>query len=126
MRRLEIVVPGAQALAPGEARRFCFRRGRHVVEGFVLRTPERLVAYANECPHWNVDLDLGDGQFWDPDTGRILCKNHGALFHPETGVCEVGPCVGLALEAFPVQLDAESADVRVTVPDASPMDSADP
>lgn len=86
----------------------------------MLRTASELVAFANECPHWHVDLDLGDGQFWDAESGRILCKNHGALFHPETGVCELGPCVGLALERF--RLEEQADGVVVEVPAAEAVD----
>lgn len=83
----------------------------------------KLVAFANECPHWNVDLDMGDGRFWDASTERILCRNHRALFHPETGLCEVGPCVGMSLEAF--TLEVAAGGVWVTVPDAVPMAPAE-
>ena len=117
-------VPETRPLAPGAARVFRFRRGRARLEGFVLQTGERLVAYANECPHWHVDLDLGDGEFWDEAAGRILCKNHAALFHPDTGVCEVGPCVGLSLEAFP--LEEADGGSWVSVPDADPDEPEQP
>jgi len=83
----------------------------------VLRAPAGLVAFANECPHWHVDLDLGDASFWDPSTQRILCKNHAALFHPMTGVCERGPCAGQALERF--ELTLEGPDAWVSVPNAA-------
>ena len=118
MIRLKVFVPDTSTLAPGAARVFRFRRGRARLEGFVLQTGERLVAYANECPHWHVDLDLGDGEFWDADAKRILCKNHAALFHPDTGVCEIGPCVGLLLESFPLVEEGEGSWVDVA--DAEP------
>lgn len=117
---LRIFVAGALNLQPGEAKVFRFRRGRHALEGFVLRAPQGLTAFANECPHWHVDLDLGTQDFWDPDNGRIFCKNHAALFHPQTGVCERGPCVGLALERF--ELDVSVDGVHVNVPDAEPSE----
>jgi nitrite reductase/ring-hydroxylating ferredoxin subunit len=115
---LKVFVPETHALETGAACVFRFRRGGSRLEGFVLQTGEQLVAYANECPHWHVDLDLGDGKFWDPDSERILCKNHAALFDPSTGECVVGPCIGLALEAFPL---TEASDGSwIEVPDAEP------
>ena len=69
----------------------------------------------NECPHWAVDLDLGDGDFFDTNIQRIYCKNHGALFHPQTGMCETGPCLGRELTRFEVALDDTDALVRVPV-----------
>lgn len=119
---LRVFVAGVAKLGPGEASVFRFRRGRSVIEGFVLRTPQGLSAFANECPHWHVDLDLGTKDFWDPASGRIFCKNHAALFHPESGVCERGPCIGLALERFELEVGAEG-DAHVNVPDA---ESAEP
>jgi nitrite reductase/ring-hydroxylating ferredoxin subunit len=101
---LRLFVPELETLNEGEARVFRFRRGSRTLEGFVLRADGALVAYANVCPHWSVDLDLGYGRFWDPDARRILCMNHGALFHPATGECEHGPCVGDSLERFELEL----------------------
>lgn len=117
---LRVFVPGVAALQPGEAKVFYFRRGRNKIEGFVLRTESRLSAFANVCPHWHVDLDLGTADFWDPENARILCKNHGALFNPESGVCERGPCVGVPLERF--ELAPEEAGAYVSVPDAESAD----
>ena len=115
---LRVFVPGVAALRPGEAKVFKFRRGRNAIEGFVLCTAEGLSAFANECPHWHVDLDLGTADFWDPDSSRVLCKNHAALFHPRTGICERGPCVGLSLERF--ELEPGDEGVHVSVPNAEP------
>ena len=115
---LKLFVPGVARLAPGAAKVFRFQRGRYAIEGFVLRTLDELVAFANECPHWHVDLDLGTADFWDPESARILCKNHAALFHPRTGECERGPCVGLRLERFELELEADGA--YVSVPNAEP------
>jgi nitrite reductase/ring-hydroxylating ferredoxin subunit len=115
-RSLKVLVEDASALELGKARVFRFRRGRLALEGFVLRASGGLVAFVNECPHWHVDLDLGDGEFWDDSAGKILCKNHGALFDAETGVCELGPCVGLALERL--EFEQEGDRVWVEVPNA--------
>jgi nitrite reductase/ring-hydroxylating ferredoxin subunit len=113
---VRIFVAELDTLIEGEARVFRFRRHARQLEGFVLRASGQLVAYANVCPHWAVDLDLGAGRFWDPATSRILCANHGALFHPLTGVCERGPCYGDALERFELELAAGGA--WVSVPEA--------
>jgi len=113
---LRIFVPDLDTLKHGEARVFRFRRRSRPVEGFVLRVDAALVAYANVCPHWSVDLDLGMGRFWDAESQRIFCMNHAALFHPITGTCERGPCLGDSLEPF--ELETEGNGAWVTVPDA--------
>lgn len=112
-RSLKVLVEGTNTLELGKARVFRFRRGRLELEGFVLQADSGLVAFVNECPHWHVDLDLGDGEFWDDSAGKILCKNHGALFDAETGICELGPCVGLALERLEFERDGDGVCVEV-------------
>ena len=99
----------AQSLGEGEARTFSYERVGKTYEGFLLRHRLGFYAYANACPHWNVDLDLGFGDFYDKDLDRIFCRNHGALFHPETGLCTAGPCAGLYLEQFEVSWDGADA-----------------
>jgi nitrite reductase/ring-hydroxylating ferredoxin subunit len=106
-------VTDATSLAEGEARTFTYRRAGKSYEGFVLRHRLGFFAYANSCPHWSVDLDLGFGDFYDAELDRIFCRNHGALFLPETGLCSAGPCAGLHLEQFAVALDGEDAVVEV-------------
>lgn len=111
---LSIRVPDAARLSHGESLRFTFQRGKLAEEGFVLRWGDGLYAFANSCPHWSVDLDYGMGDFYDVALDRIVCKNHGALFHPQTGFCEWGPCTGHSLERFELTTDAD--DVIVVVP----------
>jgi nitrite reductase/ring-hydroxylating ferredoxin subunit len=101
-------------LSHGESLRFNFKRGKLREEGFVLRWGEGLYAFANSCPHWSVDLDYGSGDFYDVELERIVCRNHGALFHPQTGFCEWGPCTGLSLERF--ELTPEGSDAVVHIP----------
>ena len=106
-RRLQIV--GAGRLAPGESRTFEIEpeNGGDAEPGFVLRHEAGLFAYLNRCPHWAVDLDLGDERFYAEDVDRIYCKNHGALFRVTDGVCDHGPCLGQALQAFQVTVEGE-------------------
>jgi nitrite reductase/ring-hydroxylating ferredoxin subunit len=111
---LRIVVAGATRLQAGESVRFAFQRSKLPEEGFVLRWGNALYAFANSCPHWSVDLDYGTGNFYDVELDRIVCKNHGALFHPQTGFCEWGPCTGHSLERF--ELTSSGDDVIVQVP----------
>jgi len=106
-------VPGVSGLVHGQSTRFAFKRGKLPEEGFVLRWGEALYAFANSCPHWSVDLDFGTGEFYDGELDRIVCKNHGALFHPQSGFCEWGPCTGHSLERFELTADGEDAEVQI-------------
>jgi nitrite reductase/ring-hydroxylating ferredoxin subunit len=114
--RRAIRVPGVVRLAHGESARFVFKRSSIAVlteEGFVLRWGEGLYAFANSCPHWSVDLDFGTGDFYDAALDRIVCRNHGALFQPQTGFCEWGPCTGHSLERFELTPQGDDADVLI-------------
>lgn len=117
---LRIEVLEAASLDVGQTATFRYRRKGDLEQGFVLRLASGYVAFANRCPHWDIDLDVGDSRFYDPRVHRIYCKNHGATFLPLDGLCDAGPCKGKSLEAFPVSLsgnivvveidDAEKAD----------------
>ena len=106
-------VPGVVALRHGESARFAFQRGKLAEEGFVLCWGGSLFAFANSCPHWSVDLDLGTGRFYDSELDRIVCRNHAALFHPATGFCDWGPCSGHSLERFELSLEGNDALVQI-------------
>jgi len=106
-------VEGAAALTEGACHPFVFEEEGAPALGFLLRRRGHLLAFRNRCPHWGVDLDLGAGDPYVESLDRILCRNHGALFLPDSGVCEWGPCAGQRLEGFEVA--PEGADVWVRV-----------
>jgi nitrite reductase/ring-hydroxylating ferredoxin subunit len=112
---LTVRVVGAARLEHGQSRAFTFKRGSSTSseEGFVLRWGDGLYCFANSCPHWSVDLDYGTGDFFDVALDRIVCRNHGALFHPQTGFCEWGPCTGHSLESFTLTVDADDVIVAL-------------
>jgi nitrite reductase/ring-hydroxylating ferredoxin subunit len=110
----EVLVPGATALLEGETRTFEVTSLGRPGQAFLLRHGGQLYCYLNECPHWSIELDLGDGHFYDPALDRIYCKNHGALFFPATGQCETGPCLGRSLVRLELRL--HEPDVLVEVP----------
>ncbi len=117
---MRVRITGLAALAHGAAQKFEFERDGERREGFVLRFGTELFAYHNRCPHWGVDLDMGDGRFFSSLTNRIFCSSHGALFVPSTGYCELGPCVGSSLEAFGLELDDDGDGAWVTIADVDP------
>ena len=104
-----MLVPGAGLLAPGEAAVFELELEGERVQGFVLCHTLGLFGFLNRCPHWGVDLDLGDARFYAEDIDRIYCKTHGALFRVTDGVCDQGPCLGEALERFTVERVGDDA-----------------
>jgi nitrite reductase/ring-hydroxylating ferredoxin subunit len=115
---VQVRVAAITALACGEARKFEFEREGQRQEGFILRIATGFVAYHNRCPHWGVDLDMGEGRFYSGLTDRIFCSSHGALFVPSTGYCDAGPCAGDSLERFEIKMDG--ADAVLTIADVDP------
>jgi len=107
-------VPGAGSLSEGQSRVFTVTLAGRPREAFVLRYRAELHCYLNECPHWAIELDLGDGHFYDAALDRIYCKNHGALFFVDSGLCETGPCLGRSLVRLAFRRSED--DIVVEVP----------
>lgn len=91
-------------LREGETVVFAFRDVAGIdSEGLVIRYGGKLHAFRNLCRHQPLSLDYGDGEFLTDDGNYLLCRNHGALFEPDSGLCISGPCTGAALTQYPVQ-----------------------
>jgi nitrite reductase/ring-hydroxylating ferredoxin subunit len=95
-----IRLQAVRELEVGAARVFDIEFEGRREQAFALRHAGGWSVFVNRCPHWLVDLDFGDGRFYDETLHRIYCKTHGALFVPETGHCDFGPCYGEGLVAL--------------------------
>lgn len=106
----EVVI--AAQLLEGETAVFKFQDAAGLEsEGLVIRYKGQLHAFQNLCRHQPLPLDYGDGDFLDESCRYLLCRNHGALFEPDSGLCVSGPCVGASLFQYPV----EEQDGRIIV-----------
>lgn len=112
---MEIHIDGVAGMVRGESRTFDFPRRGRTAQGFLIRHAEGWSAFLNQCRHWPVPLDLGDGDFFHPGADRIVCKTHGAAYRLDDGFCEYGTCAGASLDAYPVAVAGDRA--TVTVPD---------
>jgi nitrite reductase/ring-hydroxylating ferredoxin subunit len=74
------------------------------IEAFLIRFSGRYYAYKNRCAHMALTLDLEDNDFFTIDCRALICKTHGAVYFPESGICFSGPCYGETLEPLPVEL----------------------
>ncbi|NUN13362.1 MAG: Rieske 2Fe-2S domain-containing protein [Myxococcales bacterium] len=81
---------------------FEFQAGGVVVEGFVYRDGDRLVAYLNRCAHVPYPLDFADGKFLSRDNKTFECQSHGARYNLWTGACVRGPCKDRKLISIPL------------------------
>ena len=64
---------------------------------FIVRNKDKVLGYANQCPHTMGPLDWSPDQFLNYDKEYIQCANHGALFNIQDGKCIYGPCLGQSL-----------------------------
>lgn len=110
---MEIRIDGVDAMAQGETRTFEFQRNGRPAQGFLILYHGQYRAYLNQCCHWPVPLDMGDGEFYYADIDRIQCKTHGAVYQPDTGLCDSGPCVRAVLESYPVEVRVDHALISV-------------
>jgi nitrite reductase/ring-hydroxylating ferredoxin subunit len=106
LRRVKIA--RMDELKNGQTKKFKVRRADRVTEAFLIRKGGEYYAYLNLCRHWMVGLDYDDNDFLTEDGDWVVCKSHGALYRPETGECESGPCNGAALYRIPLEQDPEA------------------
>ena len=100
---------------------FEFERAGETLEAVVIRLHGGWSAFVNRCPHWNVDLDMGERRFISKTTGLVVCSNHGALFNTVSGHCEWGPCEGKSLEMLTTWEEGEELVVVFTAQDRLPV-----
>lgn len=117
----EATVSLTGSVSEGESRTFTYRDSIGLmVEGLVFRREGRLFAYRNQCRHQPLALDYGDGEFFSEDGQYLLCRNHGALFKPESGYCVSGPCIGASL--FPLEVVEKDGSIQILIPPAPELD----
>jgi nitrite reductase/ring-hydroxylating ferredoxin subunit len=77
--------------------------------GFAIRYQGRVHAYLNRCSHVPMEMDYQPDRFFDLTGHWLICATHGALYRPDTGACDGGPCRhGL----IPIALDESDGVVR--------------
>ncbi len=92
----------AKDFREGKAFKFKLKRADRVTEAFAFRKDGKFYGYLNLCRHWTVGLDFDDNDFFTRDGVFLVCKNHGAIYSPETGACQGGPCNGASLYRVPL------------------------
>ena len=97
------VLPQARRLGEGQGLRF-----QVVLDGverpaFAVRWRGQLRAYLNTCRHQSLELDFGDGHFFDEPYDALVCCHHGARYDPLSGACREGPCEGGRLTALAIE-----------------------
>lgn len=86
--------PSVDVVDGGKGVRFGVIAGGRATTGFVVRFKGRAYAYLNRCAHVPIELDWNQGEFFESSGLYLMCATHGAIYAPETGRCEGGPCRG--------------------------------
>jgi len=86
----------------GKGIRFPLTAGGEDATGFVVRYGGQVHAYLNRCAHVPIELDWKEGEFFESSGLYLMCSTHGAIYAPESGKCEGGPCRGGRLRPIDV------------------------
>ncbi len=88
------VVPiiASSELHEGMSHLFTFVKDDERHEAFVIRFKSEIRAYLNLCPHAGEPIAEKNQSAFNSDKRYLLCREHFALFDPETGKCVSGPC----------------------------------
>ncbi len=99
-------------LPDGSGRVFSWGQGKRAFGVVVLRQGERVTAYVNSCPHFQIPLDHRSTVTVFREF--VLCSHHYAAFRVADGFCVEGPCEGGALT--PVAIAVEGGRIRLGPP----------
>lgn len=86
----------------GKGIRFPVMAGSEDATGFVVRFNGLVHGYLNRCAHVPMELDWNEGDFFESSGLYLICATHGAVYAPETGRCEGGPCRGRSLRRIEI------------------------
>ncbi|MBI2118850.1 MAG: Rieske 2Fe-2S domain-containing protein [Elusimicrobia bacterium] len=100
-----IFVGREDEILPFQSKKIVLKKGAINLEGFIINYKGKFFGYVNRCSHISLALDWGDNDFFSEDKKFLLCKNHGALYDPETGYCVAGPCAGDSLEQLSLKIE---------------------
>lgn len=91
-----------EVVEQGRGVRFAVLAGGRATTGFVVRFKGTAFAYLNRCAHVPIELDWNQGEFFESSGLYLMCATHGAIYAPETGHCQGGPCRGNKLRSIAV------------------------
>lgn len=81
--------------------------GPKPAEAFLVRIDNDYHVYLNACRHVGIPLDWMPNEFFDETDKLLLCRTHGAVYEPATGLCVGGPCTGKSLTRIPIEVSKE-------------------
>jgi len=97
------ICTSAEVVEGGLGVRFPVTAGSYDTTGFVVRYNGVVYGYLNRCAHVPIELDWAKGEFFESSGLYLMCSTHGAIYDPETGHCQGGPCRGGRLRPIVVR-----------------------
>ena len=97
-----LVCAADRLIDQGKGIRFSLCAGGAEAVGFVVRFKGKVFGYLNRCAHVPIELDWAEGEFFESSGLYLMCSTHGAIYAPESGRCEGGPCRGGRLRQITV------------------------
>lgn len=101
---MKIQICKLDELSENQSIKFIVPEPKYDREAFAFMRNNEIYAYYNECPHIGIALDWDDNDFFSVDHAKLVCKNHGAEFAPDSGHCSNGPCVDTHLKPINVEI----------------------
>jgi nitrite reductase/ring-hydroxylating ferredoxin subunit len=103
----QIAIAALKDLRRQQSVKFKFRRDGISRDGFAALFRDQIIVYENVCRHLPLTIDYADNRFFTGDGKEIICKTHGAIYDPLTGLCTSGPCQGASLFKIPFEVRGE-------------------
>ena len=101
--KVEIARIPSSSIAPNEASMIDIPNNVDGLTAIVVRSSKKLSAWINSCPHDGRQLCNDPKYLWNKELNRVQCMHHQAVFEPDTGLCDNGPCRGETLTSLPVE-----------------------
>lgn len=114
-----------ETIADGQARGFDPQGlGRTTV--FVIHWQRQWRAWRDWCPHWHTGpMAWRRNAYFSGDGQTVMCHAHGACFHPLSGECTRGPCLGQGLLPVTMRVD-DTGGIQIDLDNSPSLPAAGP
>jgi nitrite reductase/ring-hydroxylating ferredoxin subunit len=86
--------PSSELLEGADAAPFDVKYVGQTCLAFAIRFEGKVHAYLNRCTHVPMEMDYQPNRFFDSSGQYLICATHGAMYSPDSGACQGGPCRG--------------------------------
>ena len=101
--KVEIARIPSSSIAPNEASMVDIPNNSDGLTAIIVRSSKKLTAWINSCPHDGRQLCNDPKYLWNKELNRVQCMHNQAVFEPDIGLCDDGPCRCESLTSHPVE-----------------------